>query len=275
MKYSTYIMIAAFSAGLICSIIIAITILSTGEPWQSEAIHLNGKTIDVRLPEFKYADISIYTRGEKYYVDNFRGIEITECDTLNSPIMQLPEGLNAILRHNVANDTLFLEVDPAIVCDTIKSRHTIMLRSQDIHPITIFIPKGSLKGVKNISYAVYFSHVVAPTIDVQAVNSRIVLDGCVIDTIRSDNRHIREIKLSDSHINVLQLNNGTKSAAIVCTDNASSIKKLTVKAPKSVKRCELSLDKANIGEFEWCPADSTTELNLRITKPLLITSSIK
>lgn len=273
MKYSTYLMIGAFFAGLIITITIVVTILASGKPWSERSLTLKGDIVNIELPKFKYADIQIKSRSEKFILEKFRGIEIIESDTIQEPVMKLREGLNAMTQTVVINDTLKLTVDPGIVCDTLPdSRHAMFLTVDNIHPISIFVPKGMLKGFRNNSDAIYLSEISTTRINASVVNGRVVLDNCDIDSLVSNSRSISEIKLTNSKIRIAALENGPKKATVNCTDKTSLIETLKISTKKADQKCSLKLGKANIGKLEWNPADTTSKLDLQIVRPILITS---
>lgn len=273
MKYSTYIMLAAFCAGLVAVVVLALTLLASAEPWENSAMKLKGKSVSLTLPEFCHIDISIYSRGEKFILENFRGIEIVECDSIDAPAMSLSESINAMTETRMVGDTLYLSVDPSIVCDTINPKNMMFLEAADIHPIKVTVPAGMLKSIRNSSDAVYLSNFNARRIDASVKKAgRIVINNCTLDSLVSDSRHIAEIKLTDSKIAMVQLDNAPEDVSIKCTDATSAISKLRVAAKKSDTESALSLKKATVGKIEWIPLDSTTVLDLQLASPVTIIS---
>ena len=272
MKYSTYMMLAAFFAGLIAVIILILTVIASGEPWNDSTIQLKGKQVDVTMPQFKNLDISISLRGKNFRLENFRGIEILESDSVDSPVMTLSESIKAMTETRLVNDTMYLSVNPALVCDTINPKHTMFFETTDIHPVTITIPSGMLRSVNNNSDAVYLNGINTRRLDTSVKKGRVVMNRCSVDSLVSDSRNISEIKLTDSKISVIQLNNAPKEAVVKCTDATSAISKLSVTAKKADTGCVLSLKKATVGEIEWNPYDSTTVLTLQLAKPVTVTT---
>lgn len=268
-------MLAAFCAGLVAVVVLALTVLASAEPWENSAIKLKGKSVSLTLPEFSHIDISIYSRGEKFILDNFRGIEIVECDSIDVPAMILPESINAMTDIRMTGDTLHLSVDPSIVCDTINPKNMMFFEATDIHPVTVTVPAGMLKSIRNSSDAVYLSEFNARRLNASVRKAgRIVINNCALDSLVSNSRHIAEIKLTDSKIAVIQLANAPEGVSIKCADTTSVISKLRVAAKKADTESSVSLKKATVGEIEWIPFDSTTVLELQLANPVTITSGI-
>ena len=270
MKYSTYMMMAAFAAGLVIVITIAVTALASGEAWKDTSLLIKGKQVTVTLPSFSHADITVYKIGGKYALSGFRGIEIVESDSISAPVMTMREGLKAITQAKVTGDTLALNVDPAMLGDTVTGSNMIMLEVENIHPITITVPRGMLKSVDNHSEALYMTGFAAPRLDASMGSSRMVMNRCDIDSLVSDSRHINELKLTESTINVVEMTDSPENMSVKCTDITSRVGKLKVKARN---KCTLGLKKANVGELEWIPADSAAELDLQVVRPIVMTSA--
>lgn len=272
MKYSTYMMMAAFAAGLVIVITIAITALASGEAWKDSSLLIKGNQVTVTLPGFSHADINVATRGGKYMFSNFRGVEIVESDSISTPVMTMREGLKAMTQAKVTGDSLKLNVDPAIVSDTTLSHNFTILEVENIHPITIKVPRGMLKSVNNHSEALYMTDFSAPCITASIGNGRMVMNRCNIDSLVSDSRHINELKLTESTVKVVEMTQAPKNISVKCTDMSSRVGKLKVKAKS---KCTLGLKKANVGELEWIPADSAAELDLHVTRPIVMTSTVE
>ncbi|MCM1094556.1 MAG: hypothetical protein NC421_11440 [Lachnospiraceae bacterium] len=269
MKYSTYMMMAAFAAGLVIVITIAVTALASGEAWKDTSLLIKGKQVTVTLPSFSHADITVYKTGGKYALSGFRGIEMVESDSISAPVMTMREGLKAITQAKVTGDTLVLNVDPAMLGDT-TSRILMNLEVENIHPITITVPRGMLKSVDNRSEALYMTGFAAPRLDASMGSGRMVMNRCDIDSLVSDSRHINELKLTESTVKVVEMTDAPKNLSVNCTDMTSSVGKLKVKARN---KCTLGLKKANVGELEWIPADSSAELDLHVVRPIVMTST--
>lgn len=262
-------MMAAFAAGLVIVITIAITVLASGEVWKDSSLLIKGKQVTVTLPSFSHADITVYKTGGKYVLSGFRGIEMVESDSISAPIMTMREGLKTITQANVTGDTLKLNVDPTMESDT-ASRTLMRLEVENIHPITITVPRGMLKSVNNRSEALYMRDFTAPRITASIGSGRMVMNRCNIDSLVSDSHLINELKLTESTVKVVDMTDAPTNLSVNCTDMASRVEKLKVTARN---KCTLGLKKANVGVLEWIPADSAAELDLRTVKPILMTST--
>ena len=73
----------------------------------------------------------------------------------------------------MTGDTLALNVDPAMLGDTVTGSNMIMLEVENIHPITITVPRGMLKSVDNRSEALYMTGFAVPRLDASMGSSRI------------------------------------------------------------------------------------------------------
>lgn len=263
MKTSTYLIIAAFIAGIVAVVTFLAMVLFTGESRDNENVMLTEGTVVRQLPQFSTVSVTVYPRGEKYFLTKFRGIEIVESDTVSSPLLKIGDGLDPMTVARVESDTLFVEINPDLVYNSGNTRYVKFIETSDIHPVALIVPRGMVRSISNVSSALYLTRFISSGLDVDIRSGRLVMNRCSIDTLVSGNRKIEELKLTNSIVGVARTTSAPSDLKVVCTDMQSRIGTLEVSAAKK-RKCELNLRKANVTTFRWLPEDTTATLSLDV-----------
>lgn len=194
MKLTTYLMGAAFLAGLAVTIG---TSISVPRPAPQPVIggEEHSFTIQGPVATLRFIDTPA---SPKVKIDNYKGIALTESDTATCATLHTAGGWDRFITTTITPDsTLTVTIDRQAIADLYGSGSSaVRVRSEEFVVARVIVPRGTVSHIQAPTHTIYLDSLVTPRLDAD-VQGRIVFNASAIDTLSLIGKSPREIK-SDS-----------------------------------------------------------------------------
>ena len=198
-------------------------------------------------------------------IAGLKGYAVEESDTARQVWLRTTRGWLNAMDLQIRSDFLIVNISFDKFAPLLDSHHTV--RTAPFVVATLVVPKGMLRSASVGGRTLYVNMFKAKEFDATS-NDRIVLNHSNIDRLNSLGNSLSELKLDFSTVQTADIYRVRNRFTLECTSKASSVRTLYIEGVRVGRFATVNLEKANIGQLRWNPADTGITVRVLSTVPV-------